>query len=54
MSLSGQASGQAKPRPSSLKTRRFESAGIEDTLLRAASREAQPHLHPRKLNGALW
>ncbi|XP_010451618.1 PREDICTED: uncharacterized protein LOC104733767 [Camelina sativa] len=26
----------------------------EDALLRAASREGQPHLHPRKINGALW
>ncbi|CAL9224237.1 unnamed protein product [Arabidopsis halleri] len=26
----------------------------EEALLRATSRESQPHLHPRKLNGALW
>ena len=26
----------------------------EDALLRAPSRRNQPHLHPDKINGALW
>ena len=27
---------------------------IEEALLRAPSRIKQPHLHPDKINGALW
>lgn len=26
----------------------------EQALLRSAAREHQPHLHPKKVNGALW
>ncbi|OAP04904.1 hypothetical protein AXX17_AT3G35410 [Arabidopsis thaliana] len=41
------------PSPASSHANNYSQRTL-DALLSASERESQPHLHPRKLNGALW
>ncbi|CAH2065378.1 unnamed protein product, partial [Thlaspi arvense] len=50
----GSTSGPAMPPSAASSGANNYNRMTLDALLNAPSRELQPHLHPRKLNGALW
>ncbi|CAH2065614.1 unnamed protein product [Thlaspi arvense] len=50
----GSTSGPALPRSAAYSGANNYNRMTLEALLNAPSRELQPHLHPRKLNGALW